>query len=70
MTRPRQLGDRALEALDGLAENELLAVDHLHERADDFIADGGVLGAQVEQWDRHDLECAASRRRVHVKTPA
>ena len=44
---------RFLELLDGGAEDEQLVVDHAHHRANDFIPDQGMLGAEVEQGDRH-----------------
>ena len=51
--RVRQLGDRRLQLLHGGAEDEQLRVDDLHHRGNDFIADRGVLRAQIEQGDRH-----------------
>jgi hypothetical protein len=51
--RPGQFGDRPFEALNRFAENELLAVDDIHHRADDFVANRRVLRAQIEQGYRH-----------------
>ena len=51
--RLRELGDLALESLDRLAEDERLVVHDLHHRGDDFVADGRVLGLQVEERDSH-----------------
>ena len=42
-----KLGNGRLEALDGRTKNERLVVDDIHHRADNVVADGGMLGSQV-----------------------
>ena len=59
--RVRELGDFALERLDGVAKDEQLGVDDAHDRGDDFVADRRVLRAQIQQWNGH-----SSRRRVRA----
>jgi len=50
MTEPR---NSFFELLYRRAKDEQLVIDHAHHRADHFILDQGVLGTEVEQWDRH-----------------
>ena len=45
MTEPRH---RFFELLDWRAKDEQLVIDHAHHRANHFILDQGVLGAEVE----------------------
>ena len=52
--RVRQLGDRRFELRHGVAEDEGLRVDDLHHRGDDVVADGGVLGLEIEKRNGHD----------------
>src|SRR4030095_9188120 len=66
-----ELGDRFFELLDGRAKDEELVIDHAHHRADHFILDQGVLGAEVEKRDGHMIadfrmqsaECTSTENR-------
>ena len=53
--RVRKLGDGLLEFEHRLAEDEQLVFDHLVQRLHDVVLDAGVLGAEIEQRDRHGM---------------
>jgi hypothetical protein len=50
---PRELRYLGFETLYLLPQNEVLRVHDLHYRADDFVANGRVLRAEVKERDGH-----------------
>ena len=62
MAHRRELGNGRLELLDLRTHDELLTLDDRHDRREDGVTDGGVLGLEIKDSNVHSLTSGVSRK--------